>query len=261
MGAVELDRHRFAAGNPAQFQGDERDIVFLSMVDTPTGQTLRLRQDDLFKQRYNVAASRARNQLWLIHSLNPDRDLNAADLRRRLIEHVRNPAARRGVLEVAQARAESPFEKSVLARLISAGYRAEPQVWVGQYRLDIVVSDDTGQVAIECDGDRYHGVDQIPADMARQAILERAGWRFVRIRGTRYYRDPDETMQWVFSELERLQIKPVLTTAGADGTCPAGGDDREEVLRRAWEIMIEQGWIEATQATPALQAEQLEMVE
>ena len=31
----ELERRRFVAGNPAQFQGDERDIVFLSMVDVP----------------------------------------------------------------------------------------------------------------------------------------------------------------------------------------------------------------------------------
>lgn len=33
-------------------------------------------------------------------------------------------------------------------------YVVEPQVWVGRYRIDIVVSDGRAQVAIECDGVR-----------------------------------------------------------------------------------------------------------
>ncbi len=93
----ELERRRFVAGNPAQFQGDERDIVFLSMVDVPDeqGQPLPIQERLTFKQRYNVAASRAKDQLWLVHSLDPARDLQPGDLRRRLIEHVRDPAASR----------------------------------------------------------------------------------------------------------------------------------------------------------------------
>jgi superfamily I DNA and/or RNA helicase len=37
VGPTELARHRFAAGNSAQFRGDERHAVFLSMVDSPAG--------------------------------------------------------------------------------------------------------------------------------------------------------------------------------------------------------------------------------
>ena len=43
---------------------------------------------------------------------------------------------------------------------------------VGKYRIDFVVGDGAKQVAVECDGDRYHGYEQIPEDMARQAVLE-----------------------------------------------------------------------------------------
>src|SRR5262249_8563714 len=109
IGAVELEHRRFVSGNAAQFQGDERDIRFLSMVDAPTGSPLFLRTAELFKQRYNVAASRARDQLWLVHSLDPNRDLKEGDLRRLLIEHVRNPGARRTAMQRALSRAESPF--------------------------------------------------------------------------------------------------------------------------------------------------------
>ncbi|MFN8669446.1 MAG: hypothetical protein U0164_19825 [Gemmatimonadaceae bacterium] len=64
------------------------------MVASPQGSTLRMTQDEPTKQRFNVAASRARDQMWLVHSLNPDRDLQPGDLRRRLIDHVRDPSAR-----------------------------------------------------------------------------------------------------------------------------------------------------------------------
>ena len=111
VGAVELERRRFVAGNAAQFQGDERDVVFLSMVDTPTGNPLPLRQMERDKQRYNVAASRAKDQMWLIHSLDPNRDLKAGDLRRTLIEHVRDPSARRRAFEMAQRRAGTTRSK------------------------------------------------------------------------------------------------------------------------------------------------------
>src|SRR5262249_34551182 len=107
---------------------------------------------------------------------------------------------------------------------------------------DIVVSGDSSQVALECDGDRYHGVDQIPEDMARQSVLERAGWRFIRVRGTRYYRDPDATMTWLFAELERLSVRPPRDSEGEhrDGSV----EFQDAVMRRAWEIMREHEWID-----------------
>ena len=241
--AVELEKRRFVAGSPAQFQGDERHVVFLSMVDTPTGSRLRLSQTDAVKQRYNVAASRAKDQLWLIHSLDPNRDLHPDDLRYRLVNYVRNPGARRREAERANARAESPFERAIINRLVAAGYRVEPQVWVGRYRIDMVVSDGSRQVAVECDGDRFHGLDQIPHDMARQAVLERAGWRFIRIRGTRFYRHSERTTQWLFDELTRVGVKP---SGVHEDPAPLDHDAaaaRERIIRRAWDIMRESGWI------------------
>lgn len=241
VGTSELERRRFVAGNSAQYQGDERDVMLLSMVDVPEGAPLPLKARDLFKERYNVAASRARDQMWLIHSLDPDRDLKAGDLRRSLIEHFRNPRARRVAIEAAQRRAESPFEAEVAKRLLAANYRVASQQWVGHYRLDFVVSDGIQDVAVECDGDRFHGFEELPADMARQAVLERAGWKFIRIRGTQFYRDPEGTMGDVFEQLSALGILPV---GGSPGTDPESSEFREKVLWKAWEVMKEQKWVE-----------------
>ena len=62
---------------------------------------------DIFKKRYNVAASRARDQLWVVHSADPDLHLKSGDLRRRLIEHARDPQVLVRALEIEGARVDS----------------------------------------------------------------------------------------------------------------------------------------------------------
>jgi len=58
-----------------------------------------------------------------------------------------------------------------------------------------VINKDGKKVAIECDGDRYHPLDMLDEDMARQAILERTGWRFSSYtRECLFIKDPDTTI-------------------------------------------------------------------
>ena len=45
----------------------DEDVVFISLVDTAERGSLSLRDQELFKQRFNVAASRARDQMWIVH--------------------------------------------------------------------------------------------------------------------------------------------------------------------------------------------------
>ena len=48
-------------------------------------------------------------------------------------------------------------------------------------------------LAVECDGDRFHPFEKLKEDMERQAILERQGWKFARIRGNHFFRNPDQS--------------------------------------------------------------------
>lgn len=67
------------------------------------------------------------------------------------------------------------------------------------------------KVALECDGERYHsGERKIREDMERQTILERIGWQFIRLRGSEYYRNPEEAMQRVTGALNEYGIYPVF---------------------------------------------------
>ena len=39
--------------------------------------------------------------------------------------------------------------------------------------------------------------------------MERLGWRFVRIRGSEYYRDSEKTMERVVDTIEEVGIRPI----------------------------------------------------
>ncbi len=234
-------KHRLLCGNAAQFQGDERDVVFLSMVDGPPddGQ-LPIRNEGpmgLYKKRYNVAVSRARNQLWVVHSLDPSTHLKARDLRRRLIEHAREPQALLRAIEVQGKRTDSIFEKLVLQRLLAARYPVETQWPVGGYRIDLVVEGKTRRLAVECDGEKWHTTEQLQHDIDREAVLRRLGWEFVRVRGSVFFRDPDAAMAPVFVKLDELGIEPL--GEGVTPPDPGGIVERvrrqAETLRRQWQ--------------------------
>jgi hypothetical protein len=109
----------------------------------------------------------------------------------------------------------------------------QPQWPVGGYRIDFVVEGGGQRLALECDGDRFHPLEKLPEDMERQAILERLGWRFIRIRGSAFFRDPERTMQGVFDKLDELGIvregTPSLTTTDEDSLV-------SQIIRRASEL-------------------------
>ena len=87
--------------------------------------------------------------------------------------------------------------------MAAAGYHIKQQWKVGAYRIDMVAIYKNQKIAIECDGEKYHSSDeQVRNDIERQSVLERLGWRFIRIRGSEYFRDKAETMKRVISELE-----------------------------------------------------------
>lgn len=245
MEPADYSRRQIRCGNAADFQGDERDVMFLSMVDVPSGRgPLPLRTEganQMYKKRYNVAVSRARDQLWVVHSLNPNTDLKGDDIRLRLIKHAQNPLGMDQRIAEGANKAESEFERQVITRLVQAGYEVVPQWEVGSYRIDMVVVDGDNRLAVECDGDRWHTTENLQEDVTRQMILERMGWRFFRIRGSQYFRDPESTMRALFRRLGELGIRPV-GHLGVDSQQESGAEELlDRITRRAAEIRREWG--------------------
>jgi hypothetical protein len=99
-----------------------------------------------------------------------------------------------------------------------------------RYRIDLVVEGMQGRLAVECDGDEWHGPERYEQDMARQRDLERAGWQFVRIRGGDFYRDRDRATEPLWGELDRLGIKPGgIDETAAEPPSPAARQDIERM--------------------------------
>ena len=207
IGEEIMQRHSILCGDSAAFQGSERDIVYLSMVaDSANKTALTMLR---YEQRFNVAVSRARDRVVLVRSVRRD-ELNPNDLKARLIAHFENPMPELEEIEDALSVCESNFERDMMQRLLQRGYRVQGQVGSIGYRIDMVVEGaDRRRLAVECDGDRYHGPEQWRQDMRRQRVLERVGWRFWRCFASNFYRDPDGVLNELVEMLARMGIEPI----------------------------------------------------
>ncbi|TML30359.1 MAG: DNA helicase [Actinobacteria bacterium] len=184
IGPEELERRQLRVGDPYTFQGDERDVVLISMVVAPGAPIGAFSKRD-FHRRINVAASRARDQLWLFHSVQLG-ELTADDARALLLAYCTRPRGGDAAPVEPETLCTNDFERAVLLRLRDRGLQPVPQFRIGGYRIDFVVpAPDGRRLAIECDGDRYHGAEAFTADLRRQAVLERVGnATFVRLRAS-----------------------------------------------------------------------------
>jgi very-short-patch-repair endonuclease len=243
---AEIEKRHITCGDAYAFQGDERDIIFLSLVIAP-GDGKRALTDARAEKRFNVAASRARDQMILFHSISPNEVPNPECFRHKLLEYCLRPKIDQkwiegkignvsvSVLRNKALRAErdveappdpfdSWFEIDVCLKIIDRGFRVIPQFEIGGYRIDLVVIGMKGRLAVECDGDRWHGSERYQSDLLRQRMLERCDWNFWRIRGSTFYMNPDKSLESLWETLKANGIFPAMHEESDEGRqTPNGG--------------------------------------
>ena len=226
--AQEREKRKIRVGDAYDFQGDERDVIFLSMVTDDHRRSLALTHPR-YKKRYNVAASRAKEQMQLFYSVTPE-GLPTHGFRYKLLNHCKtyvhpskfNPQLINAIKDKesktpnkAPHNAPEPFhswfEARVFCQIAERGYRVIPQYKVGAYDIDLVIEGADAQLAVECDGDIYHAEEHEAYDDHRQSILERCGWRFWRCQSSVYYSDPDEALKPLWKKLNEMKIYPLHT--------------------------------------------------
>jgi very-short-patch-repair endonuclease len=148
--------------------------------------------------------------MYLVRSVEPS-DLSEKDLRQTLLAHFSKPMVASGEENAALIElCESGFERDVFEELTKRGYRVTPQVKSGAYRLDMVVEGDNDtRLAIECDGDEFHGPTRWPQDALRQRVLERAGWTFWRCFASTWVLRREEVTAELMDRLSSMGIEPV----------------------------------------------------
>jgi very-short-patch-repair endonuclease len=250
-----IEERRLRCGEPATFQGDQRDVILLSLVIAPNVHYRALsRLPD--QRRFNVAMSRARDQVWLFHSVR-QHDLSPEDLRRKLLSFFESPG--NGALdrlsedldqlerEARRARQrgnqpepyESWFEVDVALELLRRKYAVRPQVEIAGKRIDLVVDGIDARLAVECDGDEWHGAEDYEHDMGRQRQLERAGWTFARVRESDFYVDRLGATSTITDACEALGVYPLdhieeargqSSVRDPEGQIVAGAADAEPII-------------------------------
>lgn len=217
-------------GDSADFQGSERDVMFLSMVKAPEpGKRIASLTHDMYVQRFNVAASRAKDQMWVFHSLRLSDLGNPEDMRFQLLDYCYAMFGRADDVDAAKHSVvpddrrvepfDSLFEQRVFNRLVDRGYSVVPQFPADGYRIDLVVVGAKARLAVECDGDAWHGPEAYGRDLARQRDLERCDWRFFRIRESEFYVDRPAVLARLWDALHELDIHP--SGWAADGEDPS----------------------------------------
>lgn len=225
LGAEEMGKREIICGNPYSFQGDERDIMLLSMVAAPN-ERIGVYNKASDERRFNVAASRAKDQMILFHSVLPE-DLSSECLRKKILEFFyKDPPKRIVGIDISyfEKRAfkdnrmvikapdpfDSWFEVDVALEIARRGYVVIPQYAVAGKFIDLIIQGGNVKLAVECDGENWHGIENYDADMFRQRQLERCGWEFYRIRESLFYVDKEAALKELWELLDERGIKPRL---------------------------------------------------
>lgn len=217
IGEKEFHKRKIVCGNSSSFQGDERDIIFLSLVTAHNhNRSALVKPED--ERRFNVAVSRAKEQIFLFHSVQIDDLSNTNDLRYKLLDHFKNYNSYQPIFNTPIERRmgthpepfDSWFEVDVYNDIVRKQLSIIPQYEVakGRYRIDMVaLLPDGTKIAIECDGDKWHGPEQHQNDIMRQKVLERCGWQFFRVRGYEYYTNREKALEPLWRMIPALEEK------------------------------------------------------
>ena len=208
---------KFFVKNIERVQGDERDIIILSVgYHKAANGTLPYRFGPLNQEggerRLNVAVTRARSRIHLVagfshHDMEPGRSTaKGVELLRQYLEFATTGGNELG--GTLSNEPLNPFELDILHQLEKRGIPVTPQYGVSGYRLDFACAhpNQPGRMllAIEADGATYHSTPTArDRDRLRQEVLENLGWLFHRIWSTDWFRDPEKEADRVLEAWRR----------------------------------------------------------
>jgi very-short-patch-repair endonuclease len=266
----EWSARELRCGDASDFQGSERDVMFLSMVKArEPGRRLSALTATQYVQRFNVAASRAKDQMWVYHSMSKADLTNVDDMRFQLLDYCYGVANRKrsdvegwgsGAVpeDLRVPPFDSLFEQRIFNRILDRGYTVIPQYPAIGYHIDLVIVGAKGRLAVECDGDFWHGPAQFETDLARQRELERCGWEFFRVRESVFYADMPGTLTKLWETLDELDIRPAdwIDPSLTDDVAEDDVDDIDEAVVE--ELLGEIDAFDAEQPTVPVEPESVE---
>lgn len=240
--ASQISPEQLFVKNLENVQGDERDVVFVSVGYGPRQPGSGL--DSMAfgpvsaeggERRLNVLFTRARYKCKVFVSFGSgDIDLGRTSQRgpevlKRFLKFGETGSTD---LPFAHGGYDSPFEEAVASAIRAMGYEVDSQVGSTGFKIDLAVKHPdrpgTYLCAIECDGANYHSSRSArERDRLRQSILEGLGWQFYRIWSTDWFRKPDREKDKL-----RTKLKAIVSEATPSSSVPVLPPDTAEHLNR-----------------------------
>ena len=249
FGKEKIDKHKLIIEDSPKFQGDERDVMIVSLGVALDFQKLKENQNakpraiisdqDEFK-KINVALSRAKEQMVLFHSVEHN-DLQTNDFRNKILSFFKDEAKPISQLQIDNINIQryqhnvpepfdSWFECDIAKALIENGYsyihpqyivkeaelfynhKLGKQVYIN-FKIDLVVHNNGKMIAIECDGDPFHSLpEDVAYDIERQEFLERVGWKVKRVLYSAFKKRQQEEIKKIIDFIEKNTKKDHKTT-------------------------------------------------
>jgi len=236
--------------NLENVQGDERDVIFISMTYGPQEPGGKVYQrfgpinSDVGWRRLNVLFTRSKKRMHIFSSMGAN-DIVTGSSSKRGVHALRDflNYCENGILHKEQRNTgkepDSDFEISVIKALSDEGFECIPQVGVAGFFIDIAVIDpgNPGRylMGIECDGATYHSAKSVrDRDRLRQTILERLGWNIQRIWSTDWFQNPHAEIKTIVKELNELKTE-LVEEFHEDENLDSEVDEIEEIIEEVEE--------------------------
>jgi very-short-patch-repair endonuclease len=209
FGAASIEP--FFVKNLENIQGDERDVIFISVGYGKTEQgylahTFGPLSGEGGERRLNVLISRAKLRCEVFCNFT-GADIDLERTRARGVAALKlfltfAETGHFGLGETTGADFDSEFEVQVCERLQHLGYDVKRQIGASGFRVDLAVSDPEKPgrfvLGIECDGAQFHSSRSArDRDRLRQQVLEAHGWIIHRIWSTDWYMRPQQELKKV----------------------------------------------------------------
>lgn len=199
----------FFVKNLENIQGDERDIIFISVGYGKTEQGYLAHafgplSGEGGERRLNVLISRAKLRCEVFCNFT-GADIDLERTRARGVVALKlfltfAETGHFGMGEVSGEDYDSEFEIDVCERLQLRGYDVKRQIGASGFRVDLAISDadKPGRfvLGIECDGAQFHSSRSArDRDRLRQQVLEAHGWIIHRVWSADWYLRPQAELR------------------------------------------------------------------
>jgi very-short-patch-repair endonuclease len=209
----------FFVKNLENIQGDERDVIFISIgygktADGSLAMDFGPLNRDGGERRLNVLITRARQRCEVFTNLAPE-DIDLGRTSARGVECLKTflTYARDKKLNIDDKKDESQysgFETEVYIKLQEAGYKVHKHVGTTGFYIDLAVIDPNKPgkylLGIECDGDTYNSAKSArDRDRLRQKVLIEKGWKLYKIWSTDWFRNPKKQLKKLLDVIAELK--------------------------------------------------------